>query len=93
MTLKAEITEDISDTERVVWSFIWWDERDGVLLNKWSRQQRKTKRHKFKPVGTWSRLDTRDNNVVKPQVSAELAFKAVQEIRDMIKYSKKDRSE
>jgi hypothetical protein len=93
MTLKAEIMEEISDLERVVWSFIWWDERDGVMLDRWSLEERQSKRHKFKPVGRWSRQDTRDNNVVKPQVSAELAWQAMQKIRHMIKYSKKDRSE
>ena len=93
MILRAEIIEEISDLERVVWSFICCYDSDGVLLNEWSREERPSKRHKFKPVGRWSRSETRNNNVAKPVVSAELAFQAVVKIRDQITYSKKDRSE
>ena len=90
--MTAEITVAINELERQIWRF-WWSEREGVVLDEFFYERRASNRHKFRLVNFWLRISSRDSNIKKPQVSAELAWQAVEKIRERITYSKKDRSE
>ena len=86
MSLRAEVVEEVSDIEHIKWTFDWWDVRKGIVLDRFSVHERKTKRHKFRVVSYWTRLGERDNRIKKPVVPVAVIEEAVESIRLQINY-------
>ena len=90
MSLSAKVIEVVSELEQIKWTFSWCDTRAGIVLDRFAVMERKTKRHNFKVVSHWSRLDDRDNRIKKPVVPISVIEKAVQEMRLQINYEGRD---
>lgn len=65
---QVEIVHD--DLNREVWVFYYLDNA-GMVLDRWAREQRETKRHKWKASHfdktVWTRTVTRDNRIERPE--------------------------
>jgi hypothetical protein len=57
-----------------------------LVLDYDADEERKTTRHKFVPVATWSRLDTRHNTLPQRPVPVEAINQALAEARGQIQY-------
>lgn len=72
------------DLIREVYVFTSYDDR--VHLAEYRIQERATKRHKWRTVKCWYRLDKRASNIDKPTVPEALQQEALEAIRNLIAY-------
>lgn len=85
---KPEVIIEESPTKRRVLRFYLL--RSKLVLDVDVVQERKTKRHKWRNIAKWSRLDRRDNDFDKREVPPEAIEQALADIRGQITYSDKD---
>ena len=58
-----------------------------LVLDYDADEERETTRHKFRPVGRWSRLHGRHNTIVRRHVPLEVVNEALENVRSQIKYA------
>jgi len=49
--------------KRQVWRFWYNDSRNEIVLSRYTVEEKKTNRHKFRVVKVYNRLDKRDNTI------------------------------
>jgi len=88
MRVEIERFCDKDKLQRVVMSFYVRCDFDGITveMDSYYRQSRSTRRHHFKTVKKWDRIDSRGNNIIKPDLDAATISEAIDKVRDTIKW-------
>jgi hypothetical protein len=81
----GNIVEDLTGLSGFRWEF-YWCEQLGVVLDTWVAYQRSSKRHKFKSVDRWDRLDHRVSRLHCPAPTYEVRKVALDQLRAQIKF-------
>lgn len=81
---RLTIDTDVEDLSKKEFTFTFLDGR-GIVLNSYFEMERETKRHKFKVIKRWSRLNSRDNNTSKPDLDLDIQTEAVSYFRQLVK--------
>jgi len=79
------IDSTATDTEQHLYRFLVWDDLS-LVLDDYAIQSRKTKRHGWKTVRMWSRLERRDNTIDRPEPSKYVIAQAIDQVRGMVRY-------
>lgn len=88
MRVSVEITSSDGMSEH---EFIFWlDERDRTFkLDLYYYKEKETRRHCFKVIKKWNRLDQRSNNTKKPEVTDFIRQKAREAFCNSLKFEDK----
>lgn len=94
MNRRIEIAQNISDIERKLWTFWYFYDRGGIVLDRYQHQVRRTKRHKFRlkdgvAGSAWGRLadDFRWGLKERPSIPPSIAKEAIEEFRASIRFA------
>jgi len=77
----------VDDLHKEEWTF-WYNDGNGVLyLDGYTAWERKTRRHGWKAVTVWRRLDRRDNTMAESDVpfTDEIRERAKKEFADRVR--------
>jgi hypothetical protein len=81
----VEISIQESDFKRRLLCFALMEEN--LILHRDSDQTRETKRHKWKTVKCWDRVDRRASNMERREVPLDAIMGGLKMMRDKIQYS------
>lgn len=89
MSINIEVVEldNGSDLLRTVWRF--WQSDYRITLSSVLEQERHTRRHGWRTVGSWSRLDTRSNNIARPEPPESIKQRALAQLMGDLRFEKK----
>lgn len=85
MISKIEILSD-DGLECVAYDFYLLEREMKFVLNYYCEAKRQTKRHSFKAVKIWNKLDTRRNNAERPYVTNEIQQKVIDAFMRSLKF-------
>ena len=78
-------TEDSEKLSATV--IIYWFSDKGLVLDQFITMKRDTRRHKYKNIKIWNRLDHRDSNIEKPKISETIKAEILEEARSKINFT------